>query len=317
MTLSALAIAIVVASALAIWWLRIRARTSRVSQSLRTIVGDDLVGELRSAVRAIESDRNNVWTPADAADNHPALAEVESALVQRNWSQALNVAEHALASTPSDPRAGLLLAWAAVSAGHANAAGAQMYKLMQLAPARWQALGPLAPYVAARAQHLVFEQRAGATELLPPLITTGDLAVISLASASGASTWLVGTSELQLDASESRAAIDEHRRETAQCLHRVLQALDADTGQPAFVDAAFIAGRLAMKLGLVADGKRMLKALSDRMQKRPDAEHFARDLLVMEDPSAAFSAALTPPAPPPPAEPDIGRGKRSKSLRVL
>ncbi len=308
--IAALAILIVVASAAAMWWLR------GVDAARRTGGSSAISSELRTALQhAIRLAQRSAgppptWSPAMAVGAHPAAADVEAALKRQQLDSALQIAEAAVAAAPHDPQANLLLAWVTVVAGHANAAGATMYKLR----ARTD-LGALGDFVAARARHLIFEQRAGATEAVPPLITAGDIAVVTLARAQGGATWMVGGEhELGFDAQQARAAIDEHRLETIACLQ---QALRAFTAQPDFVDAGYWVARLAIKAGLVDDGKQLLSALAPRMIGRPDAAAFARDCAALQDPTAAFAAATTAPAPPPPEPPPIARGIRSKSLRVL
>ncbi len=300
---------VVVASAGAMWWLRGVAMARRadggsaISLALRT----ELDRAIRGASRAADGP---VWSPALAAGAHPAAADIEAALKLQQHDNALALAEAAVAAAPHDPQANLLLAWVTVVAGHANAAGATMYKLRTRTD-----LGALGDFVSARARHLIFEQRAGATDAVPPLITAGDVAVVTLARAQGGPTWMVGSEqELGLDAHQARAAINEHRLETVACLHQALQAFSA---QPDFVDAGYWVARLAIKAGLVDQGKKLLTALAPRMIGRPDAAAFLRDCTALQNPLAAFAAATTAPAPPAREPAPIARGKRSKSLRVL
>ncbi|MBA3391951.1 MAG: hypothetical protein H0T89_04865, partial [Deltaproteobacteria bacterium] len=195
-------------------------------------------------------------------------------------------------------------AWALCANGQAAAALDQLHQLR----ARTAAVNstPLGRYVAARAEHLQFEHVAGATGAIPALVTTADLAVVTLASGRGAATWLRGTSEAQLSAAQARAAIGEHREITARCLAGALAALDA---APGFTDAAYLAGRLAVKVGLVAPARSMFDAIAPRIAGRPDAESFERDRKDLTDPASAVAAAKQPPLP--------GAGKRSRSLKVL
>ena len=307
-----LAILIVVASAAAMWWLRGVYAARRIGGG--PAISAELRSELRRAIRLAKRSpvgpSDSIWSPAMAAGAHAASADVEAALKREQLDGALTIAEAAVAATPHDPQANLLLAWVTVVAGHANAAGATMYKLR----ARTD-LGPLGDFVRARARHLIFEHRAGATDAVPPLITAGDIAVVTLARAQGGPTWMVGgEQELGLDAQQARAAINEHRIETVACLRLALQAF---TAQPDFVDAGYWVARLAIKAGLVDDGTQLFTALAPRMIGRPDAAAFARDCAALQDPTAAFAAATAPPPAPPPEPPPIERGKRSKSLRVL
>lgn len=311
--IATLAILIVVASAAAMWWLRgvYAARRAGVGPAISAELRSELRRAIRLATRTpVERSDRPSWSPALAAGAHPACADVEAALKRQQLDGALTIAEAAVTAAPHDPQANLLLAWVTVVAGHANAAGASMYKLR----ARTD-LGPLGDFVAARARYLIFEQRAGATEAVPPLITAGDIAVVTLARAQASPTWMVGgEQELGLDAQQARAAINEHRLETVACLRLALQAF---TAQPDFVDAGYWVARLAIKAGLVDEGKQLFTALAPRMVGRPDAVAFARDCAALQDPTAAFAAATAPPPAPPPEPPPLERGKRSKSLRVL
>jgi hypothetical protein len=141
---------------------------------------------------------------------------------------------------------------------------------------------------------------------VPPLVTTADLAVVTLASGRGAATWLQGTTEVQLSANQARAAITEHRELTARCLAKALEALEA---QPGFADAAYLVARLAVKAGLIEQGRALFDALVPRMQGRPERDAFERDRKDLADPANAVAAAKQPPLP--------GPAKRSRSLKVL
>ncbi|MDQ3364200.1 MAG: hypothetical protein M3680_02060, partial [Myxococcota bacterium] len=165
---------------------------------------------------------------------------------------------------------------------------------------------PLARYLTARAEHLQFEHAAGASGAMPALVTTADLAVVTLASGRGAATWLKGTSEAELSAAQARAAIGEHRTITARCLAGALAALEA---APGFTDAAYLVARLAVKAGLLAPAIALFDVIAPRIAGRPDADVFDRDRKDLADPATAVAAAKTPPLP--------GAAKRSRSLKVL
>jgi hypothetical protein len=307
----ALAVIILIASVVAMMCLR---QEQRVSPSgLRAAMPATVYDDVTRVVARVESQNSDavIWSPSAQADAHVATVSVETALLLQQPDAALTAAESAVAATPSDPRALLLLAWAAIVGGHASAAGAAMYKLRQSSEPYCVAL---ADYVEARARHLIFEYRAGASGALPPLITAGDLAVVALARSRGGPLWVVGEVDMSLDSADGRAAVDEHRTETLACL---TMALRACLGAPHFVDAGYLAARLMIKSGLVSEGKRMMVALAPHMEGRPDAVAFARDRAALSDPSLAYAAATTPPPPAPAEPPPLSRGQRSKSLRVL
>jgi hypothetical protein len=163
----------------------------------------------------------------------------------------------------------------------------------------------LAIYLVARAAHLHFEHGHGAVGAVPPLVTTGDLAIVTLGRGRGAATWLTGTTDVQLSADQVGAALAEHREVTARCL---AGALDALARAPGFVDAAYLAARLAVKAGLVRHASALFETIAPRMIGRPEADAFERDRKALADPTAAVAAAKQKP-------PD--KGQRSTRLRVL
>ena len=143
---------------------------------------------------------------------------------------------------------------------------------------------------------------------MPPLVTTADLAIVTLAGGRGASAWLTGSTDVQLSAEQVRAAISEHRELTARCLAGALEALEA---APGFTDAAYLVARLAVKAGLLPAARALFDAIAPRIVGRPDADAFARDRRDLDDPASAVAAAKL--APPPASD----KAKRSKRLRVL
>jgi hypothetical protein len=265
------------------------------------VVPADLGRRVDAAVRALRE--AEAWQPAKAHEAPEAAAAIEAALIAGQPKKALEAAEAALGATPEGASARVWLAWALCANGQPQAA------LDQLAQARVLGAtdGPLAGYVAARAEHLRFEHAAGATGPVPSIVTTADLAVVTLATGRGSgATWLSGSADVQLSAGEVRAAIAEHRETTARCLVRALNALEL---APGFADAAYLVARLAIKAGFVPGGRTMFEALAPRMVGRPDVASFERDRKDLEDPQAAVSAARTKPVAP--------TAKRSRSLKVL
>jgi hypothetical protein len=276
-------------------------RRARRDDALVTPI--DLGPRIEAATRAFADAAP--WRPAVDHGAPESASAIEAALIADDNQRALETAEHALAAAPQRPITRVWLAWALCANGQPAAA------LDQLAAARAAdaelTAGPLASYLAARAEHLQFEHATGATAATPALITTADLAVVTLARGRGATTWLRGTSEQQLSATQARGAIAEHRAVTARCLARALDALEA---APGFTEAAYLVARLALKAGLIAPGRALFGTLTPRMVGRPDAAAFARDLADLADPASAVAAAKLPPAPRPEA-------KRSRRLKVL
>lgn len=263
------------------------------------LVAADLADRVTAAAAAFAT--AEPWSPSAAAGpDAPAAAAVEAQLIAGDPKRALEAAEAAVAAAPDAAAPRAWLAWALV----ANAQPRAALRMLETGPA---ATGPLARYVHARAEHLLFEHGTGAIGALPPLITTADLAIVTLARGKGSATWLAGATDVQLSAAQVRAAMSEHRDVTARCL---AEALDALAAAPGFADAAYLVARLAVKAGALAPARQLFDAIGPRIAGRPDAEAFARDLADLADPSRAVEAAKQAPAPPTTA-------KRSTRLKVL
>jgi hypothetical protein len=281
----ALALALFAVSFIGIVWARRRGR-----REVTVVVPVDLAARIEVATRAFAT--AEPWKPAGLADAPETAAAVEASLIANDPERALELAEAAFAVSSNAKR---WLAWALVAKGQPAAALAQL-----------DGDDPFADYLRARAEHLAFEHAAGAREAVPPLVTTADIAVLTLASGRGAATWLQGATEMQLSSAQARAAIGEHRDVTARCLARGLDALER---LPGFTDAAYLVARLAVKAGLLVQARGLFDALATRMDGRPDRDAFERDRRDLADPAAAVAAAKARPVAP--------TAKRSRSLKVL
>ena len=282
---------LVVAGVVRVAWLR------SLRNIPRPVVSTDLPGRVARAADALGS--ADVWRPSTEDGAPDGAAAIEAALIAGEAERALAVAEAAVAAAPDAAAPRRWLGWALVASGQPAAALAELARAVRDDH-------PLAHYVAARAEHLAFEHAAGAQGAIPPLVTTGDLAVVTLARGRGAAAWIAGGQDRQLSAADVRGAIAEHREVTARCLDRALAALAA---RPGFVEAGYLAARLAVKAGALAAAHRMFDALAPKLAGRPDAEAFARDRRDLDDPKGAVAIASQPPAPP--------TAKRARSLRVL
>jgi hypothetical protein len=282
-----------VAAAVGVLYVRKRAK-----RPVTVVVSSDLAKRIEAATRAFV--KSAPWQPASMAGAPESAAAIEAALIAREPRRALELAETALVATSSEATAEqrVWLAWVLCANSQPAAA------LDQLAIAKSE--GALAMYLAARAEHLRFEHAAGAVGSMPPIVTTGDLAVVTLARGRGGAAWLTGSTETQLSSAEVKAAVAEHREITARCLER---ALDALAKQPGFADAAYLVARLAVKAGLVEVGGALFETIAPRMEGRPDAEAFERDRRDFADPTGAVANAKIKPASP--------TSKRSRSLKVL
>jgi hypothetical protein len=292
-------VALVVAILTAFGVLYVRRRGRR---AVSLVVPADLADRVAAALQRFRA--ADAWRPAAATDAPENAAAIEAALIARDPRRALELAETALAGGQDAPRR-IWLAWTLCANGQPDAALHQL----ALAPGN-DALAPdndaLARYVAARAEHLQFEHAVGAVGAIPPLVTTGDLAVVTLARGRGGSAWLTGAAEVQLSSAEVKAAVAEHREVTARCLEGALAALEAE---PGFVDAAYLVARLAVKAGLLEQATALFEAIAPRIAGRPDADAFERDRTDLADPSSAVANARTRPTSP--------TAKRSRSLKVL
>jgi hypothetical protein len=269
----------------------------RMRRAVAVIVATDLPERVEAATRAFA--KAKPWQPAAAPDAPETAAAIEAALIAREPRRALELAETALAAKHGAAALEhVWLGWVLCANGQPAAALDQLSKT--------NSEGALAAYVAARAEHLKFEQAVGAVESVPPLVTVGDLAVVTLARGRGGAAWLTGAAEMQLSSAEVKAAVAEHREITARCLERALEAL---VKQPGFVDAAYLAARLAVKAGFVDEGAKLFATIAPRIEGRPDAEAFERDRRDLADPSGAVANAKIKPVSP--------TAKRSRSLKVL
>jgi len=272
----------------------------RTTREVTVMVPADLARRIDIATAAFAA--AEPWHPAKTHAAPASAAAIETALIAGDARKALSIAEGALAAAPDDAACRIWLAWALVANAQPTAAIDQLHH----ARTRGATDGAFAGYVAARAEHLAFEHAAGATGATPPLVTTADLAVVTLGGGRGGAAWLTGAQEVQLSAAQVRAAVAEHRDVTARCLVRALTALDL---APGFVDAAYLVARLAIKAGLLPQGRALFDAIRPRMVGRPDASAYDRDRTDLDDPKSAVAAAKTPPPSP--------TAKRSRSLRVL
>lgn len=282
---------LVVAGVVRVAWLR------SLRGIARPLLPADLAGRVAAAADALAA--AEVWRPSAADDAPDGAAAIEAALIAGDPARALAVAESAVAAAPDHAAPRRWLAWALVASGEPKAALAELAR----GP---EETDPLGDYVRARAEHLAFEHAAGATGAMPPLVTTADLAIVTLARGRGAGAWIAGGDDRELSATDVRGAIAEHREVTARCLERALAALAA---HPGFVEAGYLAARLAVKAGAIVAARRMFDAVAPHVAGRPDAEAFARDRRDLDDPTGAVANAQLAPAPP--------GAKRARSLRVL
>lgn len=287
----------------------IRTRQRRRARTPTPVVPTDLARRVTAVAAAIGS--SEPWRPSSDPDAPEAAAAIEVALIAGDHAKALQAAEAELAAKPDATPPRVWLAWALCAGQEPYAAIGQLERIGGGVASPSKTVRGLADYVSSRAEYMVFEHGAGAVGAMPPLVTSADLAVVTLASGRGAATWLTGATEVSLSAAQVKQAIAEHREITARCLVR---ALDAAEALPGFADAAYLVARLAVKAGAVTAATAVFDALAPKMANRPDADAFARDRHDLADPTSAVAAAKVRAAPLAPMAP---KAKRSHRLRVL
>jgi hypothetical protein len=148
----------------------------RMRRAVMVIVPQDLPERVVAATRAFTKARP--WQPSKAAGVPETAAAIEAALIARDPRRALELVETALASRSGVPSDGerVWLGWVLCANSQPTAALDQLAQVRD--PERQGALGT---YVRARAEHLKFEHAVGAVESVPPIVTVGDLAVVTLA----------------------------------------------------------------------------------------------------------------------------------------
>jgi hypothetical protein len=256
----------------------------------------DLRARVAAAARALAD--AVPWNPSQAADAPEAAAAIYAALRAGDTGRALALAEQVVSADPDARPARIWLGWALCATGQPKPA------CDLTVPTEGESA--LAQYVAARAEHLAFEHGAGATGAVPPLVTAADLAIVTLARGGGAAAWLPSAAVQTLSPAEIAAALAEHREVTARCLDRALRAL---TIAPGFVEAAYLAARLAVKAGAVDEARALFAVISCRIEGCPESDAFARDAADLADPEHAIATAARSP---------VGeRARRSHRLRVI
>lgn len=290
--------------ALAVFGMFAAAMLARRSEPREVALLPDLAPRLAAATTAFGE--AVPWIPATVAGAPEGAAAIEAALIAGDADKALAAAESAMAAAPDSASTRVWLAWALCASGEPQAA---IEQIEAVRPGLGDGTKALALYVEARARHLAFEHTVGATGATPPLVTMGDVTIVTLAGTRGGSAWLAGAADVKIPKEDLAVVVAEHRTATARSLALALDALDA---APGFANAAYLAARLAVKSGAVGPGRAMFEAVAPRIAGRPDADALARDLADLEDPSAAVAAAMQPAPPPTPPT-----AKRSRSLKVL
>jgi hypothetical protein len=250
---------------------------------------------------------------ADELPSLPATATVEAALLSNDTRTALAAAEAAVAQTPEDARAYVLLARA-------------LFATDALTPAhqvieRARALGadlPLLDHLEGRVDQLLWLRRVnpGRPEvqraLIPPLSTPFDRFLVDLArrqrEGGGGPLWLHGGETSQKEAAPLSPEalgelIREHGARNVRSLELLLTAAERAPGAAEFT---YHVARRALQCGFVAEGKALMDRLVPLADGLPDRDAFARDRAELDGQPPAFSKPGDPPT-----------ARRSPSLRLL
>ena len=245
-----------------------------------------------------------ITTPVDESDDahRTAAAAIDAALCASDLDGALAIAESALSAAKADAGAQVQLAYVLIASGEPRAAAEAIERARAIG-----ATGPMIDFVVGRAQHLAYEQAAGATGPVPPLVTAVDLLALTLGRGENKPTWLHSpSSDHALTDEQIRELLTQHATTSRAVLESLLEVCEA---RPGLVDAVYFLARVAIKCGLVAQGRELLEAAAPRMIGRPDHGTCIRDLVALEDPEAALSQLKLPATPK--------SAKRSVKLRVL
>jgi hypothetical protein len=242
----------------------------------------------------------------------PATVLVEARLFAGDPDQALTHAEQALADHPSDPRAHVLMARTLFFCDQLAGCGAEADKARALG-----ADDPTLDYLECRVEHLQWIRRVHPknvdvqSSLVPPLVLPFEKVVLKLErhkrlSAKDASVWLTDKASATLSAEEIRLLLSEHYASYYRTLERLLSLAEQD---PAFADAQYHAARLALKVGLVEEGRQLLFAIETLMENSLERAPYARDVAHVR------SGQLSPD---PASLLSIGpKAKRSSRLNIL
>jgi hypothetical protein len=268
---------------------------------------------------------------ATEVPSSPVAGVVEARLLAGEPQLALEQAEAALVSDPLHPGSCLLLAKSLLYCDQIDTAMTQLERARSMG-----ADGPLVDYLSGRLGHLRWVRRAHrghpsvASSLIPPLITPLEALVAQLERhrrsssratdlwlASGPSTGGGGQSgarptDRTLNPDQLSQILVEHYSSYFESLSLLLSAAQAE---PSFGDALYHAARLALKIGLIDEGRTLLEKIEPLMGDSLDREAYQADLAEIRGLGTLgeerwTAATPTPPAPSPHA-------RRASGLTVV
>jgi tetratricopeptide (TPR) repeat protein len=215
-----------------------------------------------------------------------ALARVPVAVRTEEPPPELADAEARVAASPDDGRARALLAHALLERGDVEAAAAEAARAAELGGG-----GAPALVVEGRAAAAAAARAAGVDPLAPgPLLAPGELAILQRERA-------------RRQAGESTPApVAAHLRRYHHALDRLLAALELE---PDRLDALHEAGRLAIKVGLIDEGRALLERLEPLAAGTPAEAGLRRDLAQLRTDDLAGVSVQS------------DRGRRSPRLRIV
>ena len=248
-------------------------------------------------------DRIPARSPLAASEvpDHPRAGLIEAQLLSGNPRAALLEAEELLLSEPSDPRVHLLLGRALIHCDEFGAASRELVRARRLGAA-----GPMLDYLEARIQHLQLQKQTHFSKgdqeyAFSPrdLITPFEMFMLELdrqrkQPEKAFSSWLDSTSsdpdQERPDRADIVSLLTEHFSAYYDCLDKLVSAVQRE---PAFTDALYHLARMAIKVGLVAEGMALMEKIEPLMFASPERHCYDRDLSKLRtDKSSPMPASL-------------------------
>lgn len=236
---------------------------------------------------------------------HPRAAAIEASLLSGMRYGALSEAEELLLREPSDPRVHVLLARVLVHCDELVAARRELVRARRLG-----ASGPMPDYLEARLQHLHLQEHTQFskgdhkyTSSAADLITPFELFMLELdrqhkRPRKAFAEWLEATtsdpSKQSADHNEVVALLTQHFSAYYDCLDKLVSAVQRE---PAFTDALYHLARMALKVGLVAEGHAIMEKIEPLMFASTEKLDYERDMSHLRtDRTARMMSALVSPA---------------------
>lgn len=237
--------------------------------------------------------------------DHPRAAFIEARLLSGFARGALSEAEELLLHEPTDPRVHVLLARVLVHCDELGAARRELARARRLG-----AMGAMPDYLEARLQHLQLQEHTQFskgdhkyTSSPADLITPFELFMLELnrqhkRPRKAFAEWLEATtsdpSKQSANHNEVVALLTQHFSAYYDCLDKLISAVQSE---PAFTDALYHLARMALKVGLVAEGQALMEKIEPLMFSSPEKPDYERDLSHLRtDKTALLMSSLVSPS---------------------